>query len=57
MGAPPTTDWLGAPDQGARTSPLRRLGRNGREIERTDRCCLMHFSHFSPPDEKLPLDA
>jgi hypothetical protein len=22
-GAPPTMDWLGAPDQGARTSPLR----------------------------------
>jgi hypothetical protein len=30
-------DWLGAPDQGARTRPLRRLGRNGREIELTDR--------------------
>jgi hypothetical protein len=34
-GGPPTMDWLGAPDQGARTSPLRPLGRNGREIELT----------------------
>jgi hypothetical protein len=31
-------DWLGAPDQGARTSPLRPLGRNGREIELTEEC-------------------
>jgi hypothetical protein len=28
-------DWLGAPDQGAVTSPLRPLGRNGKEIELT----------------------
>jgi hypothetical protein len=28
-------DWLGAPDQGAVTSPLRPLGRNGEEIELT----------------------
>jgi hypothetical protein len=34
-GGPPTMDWLGTPDQGARTSPLRPLGRNGREIELT----------------------
>jgi hypothetical protein len=34
-GGPPTMDWLGAPDQGAVTSPLRPLGRNGREIELT----------------------
>jgi hypothetical protein len=27
-------DWLGAPDQGARTSPLRPLGRNGRPLGR-----------------------
>jgi hypothetical protein len=32
-GGPPSMDWLGAPDQGARTTPLRPLGRNGREIE------------------------
>jgi hypothetical protein len=32
-GGPPTMDWLGAPDQGAVTSPLRPLGRNGEEIE------------------------
>jgi hypothetical protein len=32
---PPTMDWLGAPDQDARTSPLQPLGRNGREIELT----------------------
>jgi hypothetical protein len=35
-GDPPTMDWLGAPDQGAVTSPLRPLGRNGEEIELTD---------------------
>jgi hypothetical protein len=29
-------DWLGAPDQGAVTSPLRPLGRNGEEIELTE---------------------
>jgi hypothetical protein len=34
-GGPPTMDWLGAPDQGAVTSPLRPLGRNGEEIELT----------------------
>jgi hypothetical protein len=34
-GGPPTMDWLGAPDQGARTSPLRPKGRNVREIELT----------------------
>jgi hypothetical protein len=34
-GGPPTMNWLGAPDKGARTSPLRALGRNGREIELT----------------------
>jgi hypothetical protein len=34
-GGPPTMGWLGAPDQGARTSLLRPLGRNGREIELT----------------------
>jgi hypothetical protein len=28
-------DWLGAPDQGAVSSPLRPLGRNGEEIELT----------------------
>jgi hypothetical protein len=27
--------WLGAPDQGAGSSPLRPLGRNGEEIELT----------------------
>jgi hypothetical protein len=35
-GGPPTMDWLGAPDQGAVTSPLRPLGRNGKEIELTN---------------------
>jgi hypothetical protein len=35
-GGPPTMNWLGAPDQGAVTSPLRPLGRNGREIELTE---------------------
>jgi hypothetical protein len=34
-GGPPTMDWLGAPDQGAVSSPLRPLGRNGEEIELT----------------------
>jgi hypothetical protein len=34
-GGPPTMDWLGAPDHGAITSPLRPLGRNGEEIELT----------------------
>ena len=34
-GGPPTTAWLGAPDQGARSSPLRPLGRDGVEIELT----------------------
>jgi hypothetical protein len=29
-------DWLGAPDQGAVSSPLRPLGRNGEEIELTE---------------------
>jgi hypothetical protein len=28
-------DWLGAPDQGAVSSPLRPLGRIGEEIELT----------------------
>jgi hypothetical protein len=28
-------DWLGAPDQGVGSSPLRPLGRNGEEIELT----------------------
>jgi hypothetical protein len=28
-------DWLGAPDQGTVTNPLRPLGRNGGEIELT----------------------
>jgi hypothetical protein len=27
--------WLGAPDQGAGSNPLRPLGRNGEEIELT----------------------
>jgi hypothetical protein len=35
-GGPPTMDWLGAPDQGAVSSPLRPLGRNGEEIELTE---------------------
>jgi hypothetical protein len=34
-GGPPTMDWLGTPDQGARMSPLWPFGRNGREIELT----------------------
>ena len=36
-GGPPTMVWLGAPDQGARSSPLRPLGRDGVEIELTTR--------------------
>jgi hypothetical protein len=39
-GGPPTMDWLGAPDQGTVTSPLRPLGRNGGEIELTNFCSL-----------------
>jgi hypothetical protein len=31
-------DWLGAPDQGAGSNPLRPLGRNGDEIELTTQC-------------------
>ena len=34
-GGPPTMVWLGAPDQGARSSPFRPLGRDGVEIELT----------------------
>jgi hypothetical protein len=48
-GGPPTMDWLGAPDQGARTSPLRPLGHNGREIELTSRRNIGGF--HTVPDE------
>jgi hypothetical protein len=36
-------DWLAAPDQGAKTSPLRPLGRNGIEIELTKMPPLFRF--------------
>jgi hypothetical protein len=38
-GGPPTMDWLGAPDQGAVTSPLRP---NGGEIELTRTTTSLH---------------
>jgi hypothetical protein len=46
-GGPPTMDWLGGPDQGARTSPLRPLGCNGREIELTPTTLFF----FSGPED------
>jgi hypothetical protein len=37
-------DWLGAPDQGAGSNPLRPLGRNGEEIELTQGALNYYFA-------------
>jgi hypothetical protein len=51
-------DWLGAPDQGAVTSPLRPLGRNGEEIELTTmfrrHALCLHYVGFSPNILAMP---
>jgi hypothetical protein len=38
-------DWLGTPDQGAVSSPLRPLGRNGEEIELTGEAAVRGDGH------------